>query len=311
MKKILLLLMLSVLLLFLSTPVSAENFTCLACHSAMKGKVKTDKGNLIELNIDEARFSVSVHGGFGCTTCHKNYKDNPHEQPKAGVSKEVTGLARLISSKAKTDPVAAAACSECHEETFKKITESVHGRNFIEKKESDGPLCHDCHGAPHYIVPAKSKESPVSQWKVVKTCGGCHEKEELAKKYNFGTHIIEKYEESFHGKKHALGHPGAPTCVNCHGSHGVKKWDDPASPVSWEKRIETCGKCHPGAGKKFVTAITHKPTGKDNPIPYYAEKTLIILTISVFVFVVGHVVLEALSEIRDRVFRKKKEEPHD
>jgi hypothetical protein len=38
---------------------------------------------------------------------------------------------------------------------------------------------------------------------------------------------------------------------------------------------------------------------------------LIILTISVFAFVVGHVLLEAYSEIRDRVFRKKKEESND
>ncbi len=55
-------------------------------------------------------------------------------------------------------------------------------------------------------------------------------------KYNLGTSVIERYDESFHGKKYALGHPNAPTCVTCHNSHAIKKWDDPASPVAWENR---------------------------------------------------------------------------
>jgi hypothetical protein len=296
---------------FLSPPVHAETFTCFACHSAMKGKIKTEKGILIEVNVDEERFSKSVHGMIGCTTCHKAFKDNPHDAPKGEVSKEIADLASRISSKALKDPVAYAACSECHGEIYKAVLDSAHGKNIIEKRQTDGAFCIDCHGSPHYIMPSKSKESTVNHWKVVETCGGCHEKEEIAKKYNLGTHIVERYEESFHGRKHKLGHPEAPTCVDCHGSHPIKKWDDPASLVSWEKRVQTCGRCHPGATKKFVTAITHKPLGKDNPIPYYGEKGLILLTMGTFAFIVSHVLLSAFSEIRDRLLRKEKEESHD
>lgn len=290
---------------------SAESFTCLACHGAMKGKIKTDKGSFIEVNIDEERFSKSVHGGIECTVCHKTFKDNPHEAPKGEVPKNVSELASLVSPKAKIDPVAYAACSECHGDIYTQVSESIHGKNIMEKKQPDGALCGDCHGSPHYIVPAKSKASLVNKWNVVKTCGECHDNAAIAKKYNMGTHIIEKYEESFHGKKHKLGHAGVPTCVDCHGAHGIKKWDDPASPVSWEKRTVMCGKCHPGANKKFVASITHKPLGKDNPIPYYAEKGLIILTVSTIGFVILHVFLEAYADIRDRVFRKGKEDSHD
>lgn len=277
----------------------------------MKGKIKTDKGFLIDVNVDEERFSRSVHGGIECTTCHKTFRDNPHEQPKGEVAKDISELAALVSPKAQVDPVAYAACSECHGDIYKKLSESVHGRNIMEKRQHDGALCIDCHGSPHYIMPGKSRESAANRWNVVKTCGECHEKEDMAKKYNLGTFIIEKYNESFHGKKYKLGHSGVPTCVDCHGAHDIKKWGDPLSPVSWEGRIATCGKCHPGANKKFVASITHKPVGKDNPIPYYAEKGLILLAISVFIFVIFHVFLEAYSDIRDRVFRKKKEEPHD
>ena len=150
----------------------------------------------------------------------------------------------------------------------------------------------------------------VSRKNIVETCGECHEKEDIAKKYGMGTEIVEKYFESFHGKKYKLGHQGVPTCVDCHGAHGIKKWDDPVSPVSWERRTVTCGKCHPGANRRFVASITHKPAGKDNPIPFYAEKGLIVLTASTIAFVILHVFLEAYADIRDRVFRKEKEDSH-
>ena len=313
MKKVLLLLALLLgSLYFLPPPASAETFTCLACHGAMKGKIRTDKGLIIDVHLDEARFSKSVHSGIGCTTCHKTFRDNPHEPPKAEVPGNLAELASRVSPKAKVDPVAYAACSECHGDIYKRVSESVHGRNVMEKKQPDGALCADCHGSPHYIMTGKSRESMANRWNVVKGCGECHDKEEIAKKYNLGTHIVEKYNESFHGKKYKLGHPGAPTCVDCHGAHDIKKWDDPASPVSWEKRTVTCGKCHPGANKKFVASITHKPTGKHNPIPFYAEKGLIVLTAGTIAFVIFHVFLEAFADIRDRVFRRKrKEEPHD
>ncbi len=298
-------------LLCFAHSVSAETFTCLACHGAMKGKIKTDKGFFIEVNVDEERFSSSVHGGIECTICHMTFKDNPHEQPRGEVPKDISDLASLISPKAKIDPVAYAACSECHGDIYKKLSDSIHGKNVMEKKQSDGALCLDCHGSPHYIMPVKSKESMVNKWNVVKTCGECHDNADIEKKYNMGTHVIEEYYESFHGKKYKLGDSAAPTCVDCHGAHDIKKWDDPQSPVAWDNRVKTCGKCHPGANKKFVASITHKPAGKDNPIPYYAEKGLIFLAISVFIFVIFHVSLEAYSDIRDRVFRKKKEEPHD
>ncbi len=297
-------------LLCFVTSASAETFACLSCHSVMKGKIRTDKGFFIDVNIDEERFSKSVHGGIECTVCHKTFKDNPHETPRGDVGKDISDLAGMITSKAKIDPVAYAACTECHGDIYTKLSESVHGKNVMAKKQPDGALCLDCHGSPHYIMPGKSRESMVNRFNIVETCGDCHEREDIAKKYGLGTHIIEKYRESFHGKKYKLGHAGVPTCVNCHGAHDIRKWDDPASPVSWTNRIVTCGKCHPGANKKFVASITHKPTGKDNPIPFYAEKGLIVLTVSTIAFVILHVFLEAFADIRDRVFRKEKEVSH-
>lgn len=305
MKNIVSLVSLLFFLLCFSYSVGAETYTCLACHSAIKGKVRTEKGVLVDLNINSEKYSESVHGGFDCIVCHKQFGPNPHEPKKTNIPQEISILVNKISHKAKIDPVALASCIECHNDTYKSWINSEHGLNITNKKQIDGPSCTDCHSSPHYIKNKDSIESLVNKKNVVKTCGSCHEKEELAKKYNYSTHILDRYYESFHGKKYVIGHPNAPTCVDCHSYHDIRKWDDPASPVAMQNRTETCGKCHKGATKKFVTSITHKPIGKDNPVPYYFGKGLTILLLSVFIFITGHVILEAFAEIRDRVFRKK------
>ena len=299
-------------LVWFAGSASAETFTCLACHSAMQGKVRTEGGALIEVNVDGDRYAKSVHGGFDCIMCHKQFPSNPHETATAGaVSPGIASLAGKLAPKAKSDPVALAVCSECHADAYKEWQDSVHGRNIIEKKQPDGASCIDCHGSPHYITPRNTKESPVSRTHIVKTCGECHKNEKISEKYHLGTHVVERYQESFHGKKYTLGHPNAPTCVHCHNSHQIRQWEDPQSPMAWDNRTKTCGTCHEGATKKFVSAITHRPYGKDNPIPYYFEKGLIVLLLGVFAFIVGHVILEAFSEIRDKVLRKGKEEHHE
>jgi hypothetical protein len=296
------------LFLYASSLAYAATFTCLACHSSMKGKVRTDKGAIIEVNIDEDRFSKSVHGTLGCQTCHKTFKENPHETPGGEADKHISDLVSRIAQKAAVDPVAYAACNDCHSDIYKAVLESVHGKNIVEKKQKDGALCLDCHGSPHYIMPGKKPMTAEQKLAIVDTCGRCHENEEIVKKYHFSPNLVERYKEHFHGRKLEIGHAGAPSCVDCHGAHSIKKWDDPASPVSWEKRVETCGKCHPGATKKFVTAVTHKPAG---PIPHYGEKALIVLTIGVFIFIASHVFLDFFAEVRDRFLRKGKEDSHE
>ncbi|HHN64545.1 MAG TPA: hypothetical protein ENK09_04210 [Nitrospirae bacterium] len=295
-------------LLLLPVFAHAEDISgCIVCHNVMAGKIDFN-GKVIDLNVDAKRFETSVHGAFACTECHERFHENPHVPPDSQVTPEVERLSEEVALKAKADPVALAACSKCHNEEYRDVIDSVHGKNIVEEGKSDGALCLDCHGSAHYITKSTDKDSPVNKWKVVDTCGRCHGKEELAKKYGIEANVMKSYFESFHGKKHILGHKRAPTCVNCHGYHAIKSKDDPTSPVFGTNKIKTCGKCHKGANKKFVAAITHKEPG---PIPHYAEKGLIILTISVIAFTVLHVLLEAYSDLRDVLFRRRKEVEHE
>ncbi len=288
-------------LLLPQTALSQESAHCLACHSAMKGRLKTESGTLIELNVNTERFQASVHGALSCTDCHMRFSDNPHSSPSGSVPPAIFSISSKISSKFRVDPVAAAACNKCHAAIYQKVLDSIHGRNITEKHQADGAFCLDCHGSPHYIVPAKDPDSPVGRARQVYTCGRCHGNRSLIEKYKLDENVMESYEESFHGRKLALGDLRAPMCSSCHGAHDIMSVTDPSSPVFGANKLKTCGKCHKGANAKFIPAITHRPPG---PIPHYAEKALIVLLLSVFTFIVLHVLLEAFSDIRDAIFRR-------
>jgi nitrate/TMAO reductase-like tetraheme cytochrome c subunit len=277
----------------------------------MKGRVKNARGNIINIHIDSERFSASVHAGLSCTDCHAAYTSGPHMQP-AGVSDpEMASLLPFVSIKSKIDPSAQAACSKCHPVIYETYKASVHGENIFKKREKDGPLCLDCHGTAHYIMPKADAASTVNHANVLQTCGRCHEEKEIIEKYNLSAHVIEKYKESFHGKKYMLGHKKVPICNDCHGSHVIMRVDAPGSPVSGEGKVKTCGRCHKGATAKFAAAPAHKYIGKENPIPFWGEKALIVLLLGVFLFIISHVLLEAYSELRDNVLSKKEEDDNE
>ncbi len=265
--------------------------TCLGCHGSMEGSV----------NVNQEKFSKSVHGSFDCVMCHMTLKGAQHQGLSGKADKDTQNLAAEISSKSKIDPIAQAACAQCHGDIYQAYKASVHGQNIIKKKSSDGPVCTSCHGSPHYIQPKSSKESAVNHFNVVQTCGVCHEEKMMSEKYGFSPHVMERYKESVHGRKLKVGHSGAPSCVSCHGSHDIKSDKDPASPVVGANKIKTCSKCHPGATEKFVAAITHKAP---HPIAHFTEIALIILTVSVFAFICAQVLLDIFADIRDRLFRK-------
>jgi hypothetical protein len=286
-----LLLLLFTVVLIPAADAASDAATCLGCHGSMEGAV----------NVNQEKYAKSVHGSFDCIMCHMSLKGAQHQGLSGKADKATLELAARISPKSKIDPIAQAACAQCHADIYELYKASVHGKNVIIKKSSDGPVCTSCHGSPHYIQPKASKESAVNHFNVVQSCGKCHEEKELAEKYGFSPLVMERYLESFHGRKLKVGYSKAPSCVDCHGAHDIKSDKDPSSSVAGANKIKTCSKCHAGATEKFVAAITHKPL---HPIAHYAEIILIILTVSVFAFICIHVLLDIYADIRDRLFRK-------
>lgn len=272
---------------------AADAATCLSCHGSMEGDVK----------VEQEKYSASVHGSFDCITCHVAPKGDQH-QGLGGTAPEkaVKELAAAMASVSKKDPLAQAACVNCHPDAYEAYKGSVHGQNVMVKKSGDGPVCTSCHGSPHYIEARPSAASKVHLFNIVESCGACHGRKDISEKYGFSPLVKERYLESFHGRKLKLGHTGAPSCAGCHGSHDIKRAEDPASPVgSVEAKKKTCAVCHPGATEKFVAAITHQPL---HPIAHYSEIGLILLTVGTFLFIIIHVLLDIYADIRDRLFRK-------
>ncbi|MBS1160152.1 MAG: cytochrome c family protein [Proteobacteria bacterium] len=169
-------------------------------------------------------------------------------------------------------------CGEkCHDEQLEDFESSVHGALVMGKDDPKGAVCIDCH-TTHEIRGASSDPFKL---KNVEACGGCHQEELLS------------YRDTYHGQVNKLGFTYTAKCSDCHGSHGIKGADDPASKVHVNNRLKTCQQCHndkkPGmtlATAGFVTFGPHANSHdfKKYPQMWIATKFMVALLIGVFAF---------------------------
>jgi cytochrome b subunit of formate dehydrogenase len=76
-------------------------------------------------------------------------------------------------------------------------------------------------------------------------CGRCHEDE------------AQTFFDTFHGKVSRLGGEVVAKCHDCHGTHDILPPSDPASMLSRDNVVETCGQCHEGSHRQFAGYLTH------------------------------------------------------
>lgn len=229
-----------------------------------------------------------------CRNCHGNYsKEIDRSSIKVGNAADKMQINRN--------------CVRCHDDLGSVFEGSVHDVNYNalldgtllyyntpEPGKKAQPLCVDCHKT--HTTTEKGLESPkkVSS----ESCTQCHEKEGRL------------YEASFHGKMNVLNTvgqtPAISSCADCHGGHDIFKSDDFRSKLSLTNRIETCGKCHEGSTKSFVTYIAHADhTDRGNhPVLYWVNIGMMTLVITVFVLFGIHTILWAI-----RLFLVKRANP--
>jgi len=246
-----------------------DNSECLGCHK--------DK-------IVEKKFAQSVHGANSCNSCHWDITDlKAHEKARK------TELVSCIRCHKKEGAEYAAGahfindvqCKDCHKDIHEltpsrgdKVrvvqtcttchsddgyAESVHGKSALAGNP-DSPTCTDCHGL-HKIPILKGDEPKVVDLRKefhTEVCQRCHGDFEMMKRNKVFPIATETYYESYHGKVEQLGYPKLVAgCADCHGFHNILPEDDPKSPVSQARLVETCGKCHPRANVNFVQWIAH------------------------------------------------------
>ncbi len=153
---------------------------------------------------------------------------------------------------------------------LKEIAEDVHFRR--------GLSCAGCHGgdATADMGHAFVKEWPDSNrqknraW-VVQFCARCHADPTLMHEFNpsLPTDQLAKFKDSPHGRTLLENHDDrAPSCVSCHGVHGIRPAKDPQSKVYAQRVPETCGACH---ANSTIMAGFKLPDGSPLPTNQLAE----------------------------------------
>jgi hypothetical protein len=200
---------------------------CQACHS----EPTLTRADNSPVFVEPQGFAQSVHQILSCVDCHTDLAaaELPHPEQLAPVN-----------------------CATCHEEPATEFAKSVHAA--IPANRGGAATCADCHGPPHRIRPAAEPDSPTNHLQVVNTCGRCHGN--TADAARRGPPVAPMFADSIHGQ--ALTRTGlvvAPTCSDCHESHGVVTTRNPESPVFARNVPATCGRCHAGIHRDYADSV--------------------------------------------------------
>lgn len=216
----------------LSSKMSIESQSCLKCHLDEKMFPGSDIGSAKFV----AQYKTSIHSSIekngqeaaGCSDCHGNHMIQDPENPSASVNRNKIPQ----------------TCGKCHADIEKDFMTSEHGKSLLNKSVA-APTCISCHR--EHSIEAVSKSSEFSKINQVEMCLKCHLEGKLPHKNYKGEEVlITNYKDSYHYIALKNGNTEAATCSDCHGSHMMKKFDDPVSKIYKKNIANTCGKsgCH-------------------------------------------------------------------
>jgi hypothetical protein len=153
---------------------------------------------------------------------------------------------------------------------LKEIVEDVHFRR--------GLSCAGCHGGDpaadlghDHVKEWPEKDRQKNRAWVAQFCARCHSDPTFMHQFNAAlpTDQLAKFKESPHGRTLLEKHDDrAPSCVSCHGVHGIRPAKDPQSKVYAQRVPETCGACH--ADSKIMAGFT-RADGSPLPVTQLAE----------------------------------------
>ncbi len=143
------------------------------------------------------------------------------------------------------------SCYDCHsavnnqQKTIAAAWKSsIHGQN--------GVTCADCHGGDPTtdrigvaMDPAAGFIGKPSRDVAVGVCGGCHSDATRMQQFKLPTDQYTKYYNSVHGQRLATAaDTRVAICIDCHGSHDIKKASDPSAAVFPTNVPKLCASCH-------------------------------------------------------------------
>ncbi len=265
---------------------------CLACHSD-KSLTKEKNGTQLSVFVDEAILDSSPHkklvcvachtrfnpevvphkekiGPVNCLTCHKNvaYRHTfhpqlaqavaAHQEPDVGC-KDCHGTHNIVSPKVPGSKFSranlVASCGECHGDVKDDFAASAHGRALAGGVKG-APNCISCHRNHITITEAAGDSLAASKIYQEKLCLSCHlDNPDVKARTSPTAGFIAAYENSVHGAALLKGNGKAANCVDCHGSHQMKKGLEPSAKVNKMHIPGTCAKCHGDIAKEFAQSV--------------------------------------------------------
>jgi len=259
------------------------------CHSISTLNATNAAGKVISFFVDQAKFTASVHGTNSCISCHSDVTENHpddniklravdcgrcHAGENASYQAGVHGLAAkagdltaatcldchgshdVLPPDSPASPLSfthlAGTCGQCHDQEAQDWSISVHGK-AVAAGIHDAPTCTDCHSEHRNVSLTNATSLEIS----ADICGRCHASQQLNTKYNLPGDRVSTFFESYHGLATKFGKTVAANCSSCHGYHKILPSSDPDSSINKAHLVETCGKCHPGAGENFAFGKIH------------------------------------------------------
>jgi formate dehydrogenase gamma subunit len=278
-----------------NSPVSKLNLprTCGQCHSnpALAAKYLFAVAKPVEA------YESSVHGraiqagkmnAAVCNNCHGVHDILPANDPRSPIFKF-----RVAST-----------CAKCHAQVFAQYQGSIHGRAVAAGVDS-APTCTDCHGE-HRILAPNDPNSPVYVANISRvTCSHCHADQRLTARFALPPGRVSSYENSYHGLAAQAGSLTVASCASCHGVHNILPSSDPRSTIAKANLPQTCGKCHPDAGKEFALGPIHvlPASAAENRWLYYVRLFYLFTIPTVVGFMLLHNLLDWLRKLRRHLAR--------
>lgn len=252
--------------------------TCGMCHK--EGTPMTETHDLPEHNV-VSNYSMSIHGegllrrGLTvtavCTSCHGSHNILPHQDPNSKIN--IANLAstcmtchgqiervheKVIEGRLwEREPGKLPVCIECHQphlirreyyDEGPRISdetcmtchkdEQLHMEKngetvnlFVDRDPLGGSIhsklaCVSCHFDVH------PENTPVCKDSKPVDCSACHDD------------VAQKHLKSKHGQLELLNDPDSPSCVFCHGDHGILPKTDSKSKTFSRNVPALCSQCH-------------------------------------------------------------------
>ncbi|MBK8975339.1 MAG: hypothetical protein IPM29_05400 [Planctomycetes bacterium] len=281
-------------------PANIET-SCIACHRAGQPPARPAPG---ETAAAGPPYHDQIHASLAdkgltvtpvCTSCHSAHGALPHDQPDSSISRENVNATCMkchadpaaphgttFDPSLWADPATAPLCVDCHAPHQPRVAtygtnmsdgeclachsvrSIVDGRRptlFVDSEQTS----HSVHGR-HRIACAQchSEARPAVDDRSCRTvtrkvdCSGCH------------SDYVADYEAGVHGRLRATGDQDPPTCVDCHGTHGIVESHLPdgpdvpealrdlvrTSPTGRRNVPELCARCH-AQGKVAAIRLGH------------------------------------------------------